>query len=50
MFGEHNAGQSRLDLYDAIRSSYGYGDPVKTKTKQKEVKGFLKKIVGKTSK
>lgn len=50
MFGEKNSGQSRLDLYDAIRAVSGYGDPVKDKTAQKEVKGFLKKIVGKTSK
>lgn len=50
MFGENNAGQSRLDLYDSIRAISGYGDPVKQKSAQKEVKGFLKKLVGKTSK
>lgn len=50
MFGDENAGQSRLDLYDAIRSVYGYGDPVKPKTKAKEVKGFLQKICGTTAK
>ena len=50
MFGEENAGQATLDLYDSIRAISGYGDPVKQKTAQKEIKGFLKKIVGKTSK
>lgn len=50
MFGEDNTGQATLDLYDSIRAISGYGDPVKQKTAQKEIKGFLKKIVGKTSK
>lgn len=50
MFGDENVGQSRLAFYDAVRSVYGYGDPVKPKTKAKEVKGFLKKIVGTTAK
>lgn len=50
VFGDENVGQSRLAFYDAIRSVYGYGDPVKPKTKAKEVKGFLKKIVGTTAK
>lgn len=50
IFGEKNAGQALLNLYDAVRSVSGYGDPVKQKTAQKDVKGFLSKIVGKTSK
>lgn len=50
MFGDKNAGQSRLALYDAVRASYGYGDPVKEKTAQKDVQGFLKQIVGRTAK
>lgn len=50
VFGDENVGQSRLALYDAIKSVYGYGDPVKPKTKAKDVKGFLKKIVGTTAK
>lgn len=50
MFGKENAGQARLDLYDTAKALYGYADPIKEKSKQKEVKGFLKKIVGKTSK
>lgn len=50
ILGDENVGQSRLALYDAVKSVYGYGDPVKPKTKAKEVKGFLKKIVGTTAK
>lgn len=50
LFGEENAGQSLLDLYDAARSVYGYGEPVKAKTKAKDVKGFMQKIVGSTAK
>lgn len=50
IFGEKNAGDARLNLYDAVKSVYGYGDPVKEKTRQKDIKGFLKKLVGKTSK
>lgn len=50
MFGDSMAGESRLALYDAVRSVYGYGDAVKPKTKAKDVQGYLKKIVGKTAK
>ena len=50
MFGDSHAGQSRLALYDAVKSVYGYGDAVKPKTRSKDIQGFLKKIVGKTSK
>lgn len=50
VFGDENSGQSRLDLYDAVRSVYGYGEPVKAKTKAKEVKGFLQKLTGSTAK
>ena len=50
MFGDEHAGQSRLALYDAVRSVYGYGEAVKPKTRAKDIQGFLAKIVGKTSK
>lgn len=50
MFGDNNAGQGRLDLYDTAKALYGYGDPIKDKSKQKDVRGFLRKIVGRTSK
>lgn len=50
MFGKEYAGSSGLALYDAVKSVYGYGEAVKPKTKAKDIQGFLKKIVGKTSK
>lgn len=50
MFGKANTQGSQLTLYDAVRSVYGYGDAVKPKTRSKDVQGFLKKIVGSTSK
>lgn len=49
-FGDKHAGKSRLALYDAVKSCYGYGDAVKAKTRQKEITGFLQKIVGRTAK
>lgn len=50
MFGAKNAGKSRLAMYDAVKSLYGYGDAVKAKTRSKGIEGYLKKIVGKGSK
>ena len=46
VFGEHGAGQTRLALYDTAKALYGYGEPVKAKTKQRGVSGFLKKVTG----
>lgn len=46
VFGDEGAGDARLNLYDAVRAVYGYADPVKPKTKQRGVSGFLKKITG----
>ena len=50
MFGEKNAGAARLAMYDSVKSLYGYGEPVKAKTKSKGIEGYLKKIVGRTAK
>lgn len=50
VFGAKNAGKSRLAMYDAVKSLYGYGDAVKAKTRSKGIEGYLKKIVGKGSK
>lgn len=50
IFGDKHSGQSRLDLYDAVKSVYGYGDAVKPKTKAKDIKGFLSVLTGKTAK
>lgn len=46
VFGKENAGDARLNMYDAVRATYGYADPVKPKTKQRGVSGFVKKITG----
>lgn len=50
MFGAKNAGQARLAMYDSVRSLYGYGDPVKAKTRSKGIEGYLRKVVGRTAK
>lgn len=50
IFGEENSGESRLALYDAVSALYGYADPVKAKSKSKDIRGFLKHIVGRTAK
>jgi len=46
VLGMRGSGASRLALYDTIKALYGYGDPVKAKTKQRGVSGMLKKITG----
>ena len=46
VFGDDGAGESRVGLYNAVKATYGYGDPVKPKTKQRGVSGFLKKVTG----
>jgi len=46
VFGDEGAGDSRMGLYNAVKATYGYGDPVKTKTRQRGVSGFLKKVTG----
>lgn len=50
MFGAKNAGQARLAMYDSVKSLYGYGEPVKAKTRSKGIDGYLQKIVGRTAK
>lgn len=50
VFGDKFAGQSRLALYDAVKSVYGYGDAVKPNTRAKDIQGFLKKLTGSTAK
>ena len=41
--GVRGSGESRLALYDTVKALYGYGEPVKAKTRQRGVSGFLKK-------
>lgn len=50
VLGDDAAGQSELSVYDALKSVFGYGEAVKEKTRQKDVKGFLQKVVGGTAK
>jgi DNA-directed RNA polymerase subunit beta' len=45
-FGDENTGDSKLAIYDAVKATYGYGDPVDPKSRQRGVSGFLKKITG----
>jgi hypothetical protein len=44
--GVKGAGPSRLNLYDAVRAVYGYGEPTSPKTRERGVSGFLKKVTG----
>jgi len=44
--GSQGAGHNRINVYDAIKAVYGYGDPVKAKTLERGVSGFLRKITG----
>lgn len=44
--GVEGAGHNKLNVYDAVKAVYGYGDPVKAKTLERGVSGFLKKVTG----
>lgn len=46
MFGEEGSSAERLGLYNAVKALYGYGDPVKPKTRQRNVSGFMRQITG----
>lgn len=46
ILGPKGAAQNKLQVYDAVRSVYGFGDPVKAKTKERGVSGFLQKVTG----
>lgn len=48
--GEEAAGQAGLNVYDAAKASYGFGEAVVPKTKQRGAAGFLKKITGNQAK
>ena len=45
-FGESEAGEERLAVYDALTAVMGLGDPLHPKLKQKGVKGFIKSLSG----
>lgn len=46
MFGPEGAVSERIALMGAVKALYGYGDPVKPKTKQRGVSGFIKQVTG----
>ena len=48
--GNEAAGDSTLNLYDAVKAVYGFGNPVQPKTKSRGVSGFLKKVTGSQAK
>lgn len=48
--GEEGTKEARLHLYDAVKSLYGYSDPVEPKTAARGVSGFVQKITGKNPK
>lgn len=50
VLGEQGASDNILDIYNAARATYGYGDPINTKTKERGVSGFLTTLVGKSPK
>lgn len=45
-FGDEGAGEEALQLYDAVKATFGHGDPVNPKTRERGVSGFLKHITG----
>lgn len=50
LLGEEESGDTRLALFDTANALYGYGDPIKQKTKQQDIRGFLKQLAGRSAK
>jgi hypothetical protein len=46
-FGDKAYNESKLQAYDAVKATFGFGDPTEVKTKQRGVSGLLEKITGK---
>jgi hypothetical protein len=46
LLGTENAAEAGLRVQDAVSAVFGFGEAVNPKTKKREVKGFLHKIVG----
>lgn len=44
--GPEAVGDARLALYNAVKATYGFGDPVNPKTLSRGVTGFFQKITG----
>jgi biotin carboxyl carrier protein/ribosomal protein L21E len=45
-FGDAEAGEERLAVYDALTAVMGLGDPLHPKLQQKGIKGFIKSLAG----
>lgn len=45
--GDEGTGDDKLRLMDAVRATYGYGEPTNPKTRARGTTGFLTKITGK---
>jgi len=45
-FGENEAGEERLAVYDSLAAVMGLGEPLHPKLQQKGVKGFIKSLSG----
>jgi DNA-directed RNA polymerase subunit beta' len=50
VFGDDHSGESRLALYDALKASYGFGEPVNPKLKEKNVSGMMQQLLQKSPK
>lgn len=48
--GNTGAQLTRINLLNAVRAAYGYGDPVSPKLQGRGTKGFLKQILGESPK
>lgn len=44
--GGVGVGEDRLRVMDAVRATYGFGEPTNPKTKARGVKGFLQQVTG----
>ena len=45
-FGPGVQQKHALQVYDAMKAVYGFGEPTSPKTKEREISGFLKKVTG----
>jgi hypothetical protein len=44
--GDEGAAENRMDVYNAVKAVYGYGEPVNAKNAERGFSGFLKQITG----
>lgn len=48
--GDEEANKNSINVYNSLKALYGYGEPTNQKLKQRGVSGFLRKLIGGTSK